>query len=416
MGGGGGSQYYQGLEDLYNQQVASSQQLQGESGKTFADLGQLRQQAADYGSIANKNKAATQAEADYQTQFGAGINNLDQNLASYGIDPSNPASIRAKSEMANNAFATGAGGVTAGRNQIGNQAYAMNSDIVNMGLGLPGQATSAANSAGNAMSQAGLLNNQTNAISSQNWGNLAGAGIALSGTKAGTAIGNAIFSADGGLIRRFEGGGFVSPFANGGMAQAPTGYAMGGQTKGIVGAMNNIQPAPPPSSAGPSEGQALLTNGIQGYALASKLAKTQVDKALAGMNGNAALDAGMGDYGTIGNFGAPAASSTVGAPAAAAAAETGTDVALADVLPDIFAFAANGGSIHPMSHHPKNGIPGGPVHGPGGPKDDLIPAMLSNGEFIMPVGTVKKYGLDKLEKMRQEGLAFEKQLGIRSHA
>ena len=404
MGGGGGSQYYQGLEDLYNQQVASSQQLQGESGKTFADLGQLRQQAADYGSVANKNKAATQAEADYQTQFNAGINNLDQNLASYGIDPSNPASIRAKSEMANNAFATGAGGVTAGRNQMGNQAYAMNSDIVNMGLGLPAQATSAANSAGNAMSQAGSLNNQANATASQNWGNLAGAGIALSGTKLGTSIGNLF--ADGGLIRRFEGGGFVSPFANGGMAQAPTGYAMGGQTKGIVGAMNSIQPAPPPSSAGPSEGQALLTNGIQGYALASKLAKTQVDKALAGMNGNAALDAGMGDYGTIGNF---------GAPAAAASAETGADVALAD-LPEILAFAANGGSIHPMSHHPKNGIPGGPVHGPGGPKDDLIPAMLSNGEFIMPVGTVKKYGLDKLEKMRQEGLAFEKQLGIRSHA
>jgi hypothetical protein len=42
--------------------------------------------------------------------------------------------------------------------------------------------------------------------------------------------------------------------------------------------------------------------------------------------------------------------------------------------------------------------------------------MLSNGEFIMPVGTVKKYGLDKLEKMRQEGLEFEKHLGIRSHA
>jgi hypothetical protein len=411
MGGGGGSQYYQGLEDLYNQQVASSKQLQGESGKTFADLGQLRQQAADYGSIANKNKVAGQAEADYQTQFNAGINNLDKNLASYGIDPSNPASIRAKSEMANNAFATGAGGITAGRNQMSDKAYAMNSDIVSMGLGLPGQATSAANSAGNAMSQAGSLNNQANATSAQNWGSLTGAGIALSGTGAGNAVKNwasTIFSADGGVVRRFEGGGFVSPFANGGMAQAPTGYAMGGQTKGIVGAMNNIQPPAQPASAGPSEGQALLTNGIQGYALASKLAKTQVDKALAGMNGNAALDAGMGDYGTIGNFGVPAA-------AAAPAAEEAS-AAVAPELLDLAMFAANGGSIHPMSNHPKNGIPGGPVHGPGGPKDDLIPAMLSNGEFIMPVGTVKKYGLDKLEKMRQEGLEFEKHLGIRSHA
>lgn len=55
---------------------------------------------------------------------------------------------------------------------------------------------------------------------------------------------------------------------------------------------------------------------------------------------------------------------------------------------------------------------GGKVAGPGGPKDDRVPALLSDGEFVMPVGTVKKYGLDKLEKMRQDGLQFEKQLGI----
>jgi len=30
----------------------------------------------------------------------------------------------------------------------------------------------------------------------------------------------------------------------------------------------------------------------------------------------------------------------------------------------------------------------------------------------MPVGAVKKFGLDRLEKMRQAGLEFEKTLGI----
>lgn len=55
---------------------------------------------------------------------------------------------------------------------------------------------------------------------------------------------------------------------------------------------------------------------------------------------------------------------------------------------------------------------GGKVSGPGGPKDDRVPALLSDGEFVLPVGAVKKYGLDKLEKMRQDGLQFEKQLGI----
>ena len=54
----------------------------------------------------------------------------------------------------------------------------------------------------------------------------------------------------------------------------------------------------------------------------------------------------------------------------------------------------------------------GEVDGPGGPKDDLIPAMLSDGEYVMPIGAVKYFGLDKLEKMRMKGLEFEKQMGI----
>jgi hypothetical protein len=72
----------------------------------------------------------------------------------------------------------------------------------------------------------------------------------------------------------------------------------------------------------------------------------------------------------------------------------------------------------PVSRRPPKVRPGsttqrgGKVSGPGGPKDDRVPALLSDGEFVMPVGAVKKYGLDKLEKMRQDGLQFEKQLGI----
>lgn len=58
---------------------------------------------------------------------------------------------------------------------------------------------------------------------------------------------------------------------------------------------------------------------------------------------------------------------------------------------------------------------GGKVSGPGGPKDDRVPALLSDGEFVLPVGTVKKYGLAKLEKMRQDGLQFEKQLELEGH-
>ena len=47
--------------------------------------------------------------------------------------------------------------------------------------------------------------------------------------------------------------------------------------------------------------------------------------------------------------------------------------------------AAYGGMIHAAT-----GI--GPVMGPGGPRDDLIPAMLSNGEYVIQASSVNKYG------------------------
>lgn len=45
---------------------------------------------------------------------------------------------------------------------------------------------------------------------------------------------------------------------------------------------------------------------------------------------------------------------------------------------------------------------GGPVSGPGGPVDDQIPAMLSNGEYVLPADTVKKVGVKKLDRLVKE--------------
>jgi len=47
--------------------------------------------------------------------------------------------------------------------------------------------------------------------------------------------------------------------------------------------------------------------------------------------------------------------------------------------------------------------PSGYVSGAGGPKDDKVPAMLSNGEFVMSAGAVQKYGVDTLEAMNAAG-------------
>lgn len=48
---------------------------------------------------------------------------------------------------------------------------------------------------------------------------------------------------------------------------------------------------------------------------------------------------------------------------------------------------------------------GGPVWGPGGPTDDQIPAMLSNGEFVMRAAAVDYYGLDAMFAMNAMHLA-----------
>jgi hypothetical protein len=44
----------------------------------------------------------------------------------------------------------------------------------------------------------------------------------------------------------------------------------------------------------------------------------------------------------------------------------------------------------------------GPVSGPGGPVDDKVPALLSDGEYVLPADTTKKIGKEKLDKIVKE--------------
>lgn len=56
---------------------------------------------------------------------------------------------------------------------------------------------------------------------------------------------------------------------------------------------------------------------------------------------------------------------------------------------------------------------GGFIVGPGGPKSDIIPALLSNGEFVINAAAVKKYGLEMMHNINNQrfgmgGLAMPK--------
>jgi hypothetical protein len=54
---------------------------------------------------------------------------------------------------------------------------------------------------------------------------------------------------------------------------------------------------------------------------------------------------------------------------------------------------ADGGKVH---------VGRGPVSGPGGPVDDKIPAMLSDGEYVLPTDTVRKIGKKNLDRLVAE--------------
>lgn len=54
---------------------------------------------------------------------------------------------------------------------------------------------------------------------------------------------------------------------------------------------------------------------------------------------------------------------------------------------------------------------GGYISGPGGPRDDLIPALLSNGEFVMPADAVSHYGVASMEMMRAKRFASGGKVG-----
>jgi hypothetical protein len=86
---------------------------------------------------------------------------------------------------------------------------------------------------------------------------------------------------------------------------------------------------------------------------------------------------------------------------------------------EMAAAAANAGpagawTLPPVQRMANGGVPaqGGVVRGPGGPRDDAVPAMLSRNEFVFNEGAVRHFGLDKLNKMNAIGLQNQAQRGL----
>lgn len=159
-------------------------------------------------------------------------------------------------------------------------------------------------------------------------------------------------------------------------------------------------------------GRNLATNASTAYGVslnagqgARQSAQTPGDIMGRGFQGaTAANQAAIGGYGTAGNiYGQEFNARMQGYNA--------QQQANADMMGGIGKFAglafgkyfADGGEVHRGLRLADGAHVGaGPVSGPGGPVDDKIPAMLSNGEYVLPADTVKKIGKGKLDKLVKE--------------
>jgi hypothetical protein len=157
----------------------------------------------------------------------------------------------------------------------------------------------------------------------------------------------------------------------------------------------------------PAEGAELTQLAGPVEAGAAPAAEIGADAALAGASEAVAADAAaIAATETAATAGLTGAAGTAGAALGAAVPALGAGLALYGIGSQA-GWWADGGEVTPGSQQQT-----GEVDGPGGPKDDEILAALSDGEFVMPVGAVKFFGIDRLEKMRQKGLEHEKQMGI----
>ena len=201
---------------------------------------------------------------------------MQDNLASMGIDPSDPRYAREMRVMSTQAGAQQAAAMTGARDKVDQMGFARLQDATGMGMGVGSQATAALSAAGQTASTGANLSMQQSQMNANSTANAVRGGIAAANY--GSSQG---WFADGGYVepQNFAEGGFVQKLAAG----------------GVVGAMKGIQAAPPPAAA-PKQQSA--TNQVVGAA-APAVGKSgpAIQSAMGGGQSQYALTQGSGQTG-----------------------------------------------------------------------------------------------------------------------
>lgn len=369
------------------------------------------------GSLSNQDLEAGRYMEDALTSYGNMRRMRDSQLVRMGVNPGDPRFTRGSDVDSVRGAAAAASGMNEARRGVRSEGLRLE------GAGYAGlggfDPTGALSSMSGTVGNAQRTAQQADAAESAGWGQVGQAGMyALANADKIQSGWNTFFGSDGGQVPSYAQGGIVRRYAQGGNVYD--------QANEEVGQMRRNAPRSVPGQ--PQPGVDPVT--------ATKLARTMVDKAAGSSLGYGAATPGvsMGSQQAAmlaeqtGAFGAEglaataaAAEGAAGAGAAGAGAGlAGAGATLSAALPWVggalmlgkaFNLFADGGPVGidrmaagGMAMNPE----GGEVTGPGGPKDDMVPAYLSPGEFVMPVGAVQKFGLDRMERMRQQGLEFER--------
>jgi hypothetical protein len=422
MSGGGGNQYYANLEKLYGAQAAQSERLMGLSEKlTYPMYERMVSESADYGSLANKERAAAQSAADSRAAFSSNLTGIQQNLQSMGIDPSDPRYAKEMGKFATASFGQQAGGMSAARDRTDQMGFARMQDTAGLLAGVPSNASSALSSTAATGSNLASMYNQGQQQYGQNVAGAVRGGIDLYGF---TRNNPTFFGADGGPVLKLKGGGYVQRLARG----------------GITGALESIQTPPPPTGTptpsnagavgqGLMRGRDMIGTGVEkvgsmtgntnmaAYGQGMRLGKeaqpaidaysqaaAQVNSILPPTAEMAATDLALGGAG--GSTGAAAlAEGAGGAVLEGVAGSLGGGAALGAAMPYLGAAMLAGSALGLFKDggvvNQRPYMSGGEIDGPGGPKDDLIATEIPEGAFVMPIGVVRKLGRKALEKMNE---------------
>lgn len=349
-------------EAAFDRQEAFAKDQQKYYTDTFQPLErQMVRDAEGYDSAENVNRRMGIAAANVNQQFSNAAGQQARNLSRFGINPNSSAFARANANLTNQQALASAGMQTGAAFDTMDKAIALRAGASNFGRNMP-----------NTAAQFGGLANNT-----------AGTSSGVSGAGVNTAV---------------NAGGFMNQ-----------GYGLAGNLNASgAGIDNNIFRNNISLAQMQSQGVGQLFSGIgQGIGMWGRGGFGGLSGAQAAFSNTALGSSGFGTglaYGNqdIGLFladGGHVGDAMDKHEAAMAAASAGP---------------AGAWTLPPVQRMADGGVPaqGGVVSGPGGPRDDAVPAMLSRNEFVLNEGAVRHFGLDKLNKMNAMGLQNQAQRGL----